>query len=101
VNLKWGQSLLFAVGLMLSYEPVSKTTGFSLVHELLYWTAFVSNLFLLLIYKLILLLYDFIRLALFLSILVRFGLTEFGFHNTSLRFGILVYWATGYQNHCA
>jgi hypothetical protein len=66
VNLKYCQLLLFAVGRMHSSEPGPKTKGFSLLEGYVaLWVVFTSNVSLELVYK-VLLLYNFIRLAIYL-----------------------------------
>jgi len=102
VNLKYGHLLYFAVVLLLSPEPVPKTTGFSLVKGALLgrWFTSISSCSVRPSSINHIDLYDYIRLSMCLFILVRFGFYEFGFYSTPLRFGILVYRATGYQNHC-
>jgi len=82
---------------MLSFEPVPKTTGFSLVKGF-FWVLFYLSSCLGLTSIRVVSLFNFIRLAIFQIILVRFGFEEFGFYNTSPWFGVLVYRATGYQN---
>jgi len=82
---------------MLSFEPVPKMTGFSLVKGFYFGYCFISHHAWLNSIRVVSL-FNFIRLAIFQIILVRFGFEEFGFYNTSPWFGVLVYRATGYQN---